>query len=107
MRLDPHYRDIYLHMVALAHFQLRDYEEAADTLRRRLVRKPESDISRVLLASSYGHLGRLDESREEWARLLEVNPDYSIEHRRNVLPYKNPEHFEQIVDGLRASGVVD
>jgi adenylate cyclase len=107
MRLDPHYRDIYLHFQALAYFHLEEYEKAADTLRRRLVRKPDSDISRALLASTYGHLGRLDESREEWARLLEVNPDYSLEDRRKRLPYTNPSDFEQILEGLHKSGVVD
>ena len=107
MRLDPHYRDIYLHYQALAHFHLQEYEQAADTLRRRLMRRPDSDISRALLASTYGHLGRLDESRQEWARLLEVNPDYSLEDRRKMLSYKNPADFEQILEGLHKSGAVD
>ncbi len=107
MRLDPHYRDIYLHFIALAHFHLAEYEAAADALRRRLVRRPESDISRALLASTCGHQGKLEESRAEWARLLEVNPDYSLADRRNVLPYENPADFEQILDGLRKSGVID
>ena len=32
-------------------------------LKRRLVRNPDTDVSRVLLAASYGHLGRFDEAR--------------------------------------------
>jgi len=107
MRLDPHYRDIFLHFVGLVHFQLGEYEPSAEAFRRRLVRKPESDISRALLASTYGHLGKLDESRAEWARLLEVNPDYSLEDRRKVLPYRNPDDFEQILEGLRRAGLED
>ena len=66
MRLDPHYRDIYLHLLALAHVQLQEYEQAVAVLKRRLVRKPESDISHVLLASVYGHLGNIEESRAWW-----------------------------------------
>ena len=107
MRLDPHYRDIYLHFVGQVHFALAEYEQAADAFRRRLVRKPESDISRALLASTYGHLGKLDESRAEWKRLLEVNPHYSLEDRRKVLPYRNPDDFEQILEGLRRAQLVD
>ena len=107
MRLDPYYRDIYLHLKGLAYFQLGDYERAADWFRRRLVRKPDSDISHVLLAATYGHLGRLDEGRAEWARVLEVNPQYSLEYRRKTLPYKHPEHYEQIVVGLRLAGVAE
>ena len=35
-----------------------------------------------------------------------VNPAYSLEHRRKVLPYKNPADFETVVDGLRKAGLV-
>ena len=107
MRLDPHYRDIFLHLLGLAHFQLEQYEEAAEALTRRIVRKPETDISRVLLAATYGHLGRVEESRAQWAEALEINPEYSLEHRRGILPFKYPEHFDRIVDGLRKSGIVE
>ena len=105
--LDPHYRDIFLHLIALAHFHLEEYEQAAEVLNRRLVRKPDSDISRVLLASIHGHMGNLEASRAEWAEVLRINPDYSLEHRRKILPYKDPADFEQIVDGLRKAGIVD
>jgi TolB-like protein/cytochrome c-type biogenesis protein CcmH/NrfG len=107
MRLDPHYRDIFLHLLALAHFRLEEYAQAAEVSRRRLVRKPESDVSRVLLASVHGHMGNYEESRAEWAEVLRINPDYSLEHRRKTLPYKDPADFEQIVEGLRKAGIVD
>ena len=105
MRLDPHYRDIYLHLLALAHLQLEEYEQGVAALKRRLVRKPESDISRVLLAAIYGHMGKTQESRAEWAEALRVNPEYSLEHRRTTLPYNNPGDFEQILEGLRKAGL--
>ena len=105
MRLDPHYRNIYLHLLALAHVQLEEYEQAVAVLKRRLVRKPESDISRVLLAATYGHLGKIEESQAEWAEALRINPDYSLEHRRKILPYRNPVDFEHLLDGLREAGL--
>ncbi len=55
----------------------------------------------MLLAASYGQTGRIDEARAAWQEVLRVNPDYSQEHRRKVLPYKNPDDFEVIVNGLR------
>ena len=36
---------------------------------------------------------------------LRINPDYSIEHRRQILPYKNPADFERVVEGLRRAGI--
>ena len=74
-------------------------------LKRRIVRNPETDASRVLLAACYGQMGMLEEAREAWREALSVNPAYSLEHRRKVLPYKNPADFERIVEGLRKAGL--
>ncbi|CDM62185.1 MULTISPECIES: adenylate/guanylate cyclase domain-containing protein [Rhizobium] len=107
MALNPYYPDIFLHFHAQAMFQLGRYEEAVVILKRRLVRNPATDISRVLLAASYGHLGRFAEARGQWEEAFRINPDYSLEHRRKVLPYKNPADFERIVDGLRKAGLTE
>ena len=106
MALNPYYPDKFLHFQAQAMFQLGRYKDAVASLKRRLVRNPGTDVSRVLLAASYGHLGRFDEARVEWQEALRVNPDYSLEYRRKVLPYKNPADFELMVDGLRKAGIV-
>ena len=107
MALNPYFPDIYLHFQAQALFQLGRYEEAASSLTRRIARNPETDISRVLLAAAYGQTGHLAEAREQWQAAFRVNPDYSLEHRRKVLPYKNPADFEHIVEGLRKAGLVE
>jgi len=59
MRLDPFYRAMTLHFLAEAHAVLEHYEEAIAALKRRLEREPNSPTSYVLLASCYGHLGRV------------------------------------------------
>jgi len=74
-------------------------------LKRRIIRKPDTDISRVLLAACYGHLGRAEEAQALWREVMRINPEYSLEHRRRVLPYKDPADFERIVDGLRKAGL--
>ena len=107
MALNPYFPDVWLHFQAQAAYQLGRYEAAAATSRRRIIRKPETDASRVLLAASYGQLGRFDEAREAWREALRVSPDYSLEQRRKVLPYKNPADFEHVVEGLRKAGLVN
>jgi adenylate cyclase len=104
--LNPYFPDVVLHFQALALFQLGRYDEAVDLLLQRLARNAATDVSRALLAASYGHLGRLEEARAAWQEVLRVNPDFSLEYRRKVLPYKNPADFELMVDGLRKAGVV-
>ena len=107
MALNPYFPDVWLHFQAQAAYQLGRYEAAAATSKRRILRNPETDASRVLLAASYGQLGRIDEAREAWQEALRVNPNYSLEQRRKVLPYKNPADFELVVEGLRKAGLVD
>jgi adenylate cyclase len=105
MRLDPHYPDIVLHFLAQANFSLGKYEIAAQLLRDRIVRNPNTDASRMLLASCYGHLGRTEDAQAVWAALLKVNPDFSVKQRARVLPYKNPEDFQRILEGLAKAGL--
>ena len=49
------------------YFGLGQFEEAASLLKRRIIRKPDTDISRVLLAATYGYLGRSGDARAQWA----------------------------------------
>ena len=106
MALNPLCPGMWLHFRGQAYYQLRRYEDAASVLKRRIFRTPETDASRVLLAATYGQMGRLDEAHAEWREALRVNPDYSLEHRRTVLPYKNSDDFESVVEGLRKAGLV-
>jgi len=98
---------VYLQLQAQAVYQLGRYSEAATLSKRRILRNPDTDASRVLLAASYGQMGLIEEAREAWREALRVNPAYSLEQRRKVLPYKNPEDFEKIVEGLRRAGLLE
>lgn len=105
MRLDPQYPDLWLHFLAHAHFVGQNFADAAAILERRIRRQPDTDISRVLLASCYGHLGRIDQARAEWNKALQFNPAYSVERKGQQLPYKNPADWGRIVEGLRKAGL--
>jgi adenylate cyclase len=105
VRLDPNHPIHYQHFLAQALFALGRFEDAVRALKARLARQPDSDASRVLLAACYGQLGRADEAQAEWQEVLRINPDYSIEDRRRMLPYKNPTDFEPVIEGLRKAGI--
>jgi adenylate cyclase len=106
IRLDPYCPDVYLHFLAQSYFMLGWYEEAVTALRRRLERNTATDVSRVLLAACYGQLGRSEEARAEWAEALRINPAYSLEHRRRILPYADPTDFERVIEGLHKAGLL-
>ena len=105
MRLDPHYPEVLLQFLADARFSLGEYGQAIAAIEQRLARNPQSETAYALLASCYGHLGRPEESRQAWQRALQINPDFSVERRRRVLPFRNPEDFERRVEGLRKAGL--
>ena len=58
-----------------------------------------------MLAVCYGHLDRIAEGREALAVLMRINPDFSIERRRRILPFRNPADFEFRVEGMRKVGL--
>ena len=105
MRLDPLYPDMALHFLAEARFSLGQFDEAVTALKQRLGRSPDSATSLALLASCYGHLGRINEARAAWAQVIKIAPDFSIERQRRVLPYRNPDDFDRRVDGLRKANI--
>ena len=103
--LDPHYPEVLLQFLADARFSLGEYDQAIAAIEQRLARNPQSETAHALLASCYGHLGRPEESRRAWEKALQINPAFSIERRRRVLPFRNPEDFERRVEGLRKAGL--
>ena len=105
MRLDPVYPEITLYFLAEARFSLGEYDRAVAALKLRLERNPDSATSYALLASCYGHLGRVAEARAAWGQTLKIDPAFSIERRRQILPFRDPADFERRVEGLRKAGV--
>ncbi len=105
IRFDPLMHELYLHSLAQCHFDLGDYEEAARVLRRRIANRPNTDISRVLLAAALGHLGEYEEARQEWARARAINPGYSLQRKRAVLPYLDPSMMDRMAEGLAKAGI--
>ena len=105
MQLDPLYPDMALYFLAEARFALGQFEEAVTALKQRHGRNPDSATSYALLASCYGHLGRIAESQAAWAEVMRIASDFSIERQRRTLPYKNPDDFERRVEGMRKAGL--
>jgi adenylate cyclase len=94
----------YLGAMGLAHFAAERYEDAADWTKRS-VRAGGSLYSRGLLASSYAHLGRLDDARAALEQLARLEPDYSIADAERAFSIAAPSLVERYRDGLRKAGL--
>jgi adenylate cyclase len=108
MRLDPGpVQGQYLHFLGTAYFVAGEYETAATYFKDRITINPTTDLSRALLASALGHLGRHEEARQVWHDLKEINPRYSYADHFARLPFKNPADADKLTDGLRKAGLTE
>jgi adenylate cyclase len=105
MKRDPHFSETAMQLVADARFALGQYPEAIAAVEKRLIRNPNSETAHALLASCYGQLGQPEKCQQEWAEAMRINPNFSMERRRRVLPFRRPEDFERRIEGLRKGGV--
>jgi len=104
IRLDPAQQQ-YRHFLGTAYLVAGNYEVAAAVLKERIAMTPTTDLSRALLASALGHLGRVEEARQVWRELMEINPRYSYADHFGRLPFKDRADAGKFTEGLRKAGL--
>jgi len=105
IRLDPAFTQQYLHFLGSAYLVAGKYEEAAVSFLKRIRLSPQTDLSRGLLVSALGHLGKVDEAQRVWAELHHVNPNYSFDRHIARLPFSNSADADRIRAGLAKAGL--
>jgi hypothetical protein len=86
-----------LHVLGVAYFFKREFDEAASKLLLTIQDNPGYPQSYRVLAACYAHMARLDEARAILARLRAITPLVVP----SDLPWRNPEHRELFMSGLR------
>ena len=106
-RLSPRERDGAHSMgIGEAQFLQRRFNEAIITLLNALEALPGHAGIYRYLASCYAHMGRLDEAREMVRRLRAIAPTV-MPHAMYGLQWRNPEHREFFLSGLRLAARED
>jgi len=127
MRLDPQNPQAYLFWEGLAQFGARDFDAALATLERARDLNPRDDRVLIVLASTYGHLGREEASatidalnalREARKDELERAPPRGIRLGIDVFlpgeyslsdvdlwPFKTTPDRERLREGLQVAGL--
>jgi adenylate cyclase len=97
-RLDPRANRGYrLAYIGVAHFFNKRFDEALKNLLLSLEEKSSFITAHRFLAACYAHMGQLQQAQETVERLRNVNPAVWP----NTVPYRNPEHRELFLSGLR------
>ncbi len=97
----------YLWFVGLAYYSARRYDEAIAPLRRSIEKNPSFIAPRRHLAACYAQLGRDEAAAEQTAKILELEPAFSIERLSSILSYRDSSDLEHYLDGLRKAGLPD
>jgi tetratricopeptide (TPR) repeat protein len=127
MRLDPRDAHEYLYWLGLAQFGMERFDEAAMSLTQASRADPEDERALIILAATYGHLGRVKEAesaieqanelrRNRQADLAEgplrvgfdvflVGP-YTLDDV-DLWPFKEQTDRERLREGLRLAGVAE
>jgi adenylate cyclase len=109
MRLSPLDPEIALFMfaTAVAHFSAERYEEAAEWARKSIQRRSDWSPAYRVLASSYAHLGRIEDARQTFTLGRRLHPKFTESTARMLSPNASPDLVERFFGGLRMAGWQD
>jgi adenylate cyclase len=96
---DPMRSFIMLELLARQHLKAHHHEEAIVWAKKSIQQRPDNPIPYVTLASSLGHLGRIDEGRSALEECEQARPGYLRHWART----KSPE-AQHVLEGLRKCG---
>lgn len=78
----------------------KDYEAAAEELRRGLSLEPKNAAQRAMLAMVLSYQGAWDESAEEYEKVLEEHPDDALMHLGHAVALYQQEKIPEAVTSL-------
>ena len=82
-----------------------DYEQAVLVGRRAVRANPDFSAGYKPLIASLGHLGRAEEAEAFIAKLLSLEPHFTVEHFGKTYPFKKAADRQRYVRALRLAGV--
>jgi adenylate cyclase len=99
--VDPVLHRTYVGM-AMAFIELRRFDEAIVAGKKAQRQNPSYAAAYRCLASAFAHLGRDAEAREAAARMLEVDPAFTIS---SWIVRGGPSNAKRLIEGFRKAGL--
>lgn len=101
IELNPLPPDEYPWTLGSIYYQLGDYRAALQALRP----VEDSPATARLLAACAAQLGELELARHYSKVVKSVYPDFKAERVRSIVPNRDPEDTEHLIDGLKRAGL--
>jgi adenylate cyclase len=105
MRLSPIPPYLCLQILAWCYYNTRQYEEAIALQRRILQKEPNQLPTQLGLTAALIQAGKEDEARAEAAKVLRIDPKFSVESYARRLPYKDQKVIDDLVSTLHKAGL--
>jgi adenylate cyclase len=105
LRLNPIPTAEYYGFLALAYQYNGQYEKAIEMCHKTLSVNPDHMFAYLDLAASYTFLDRAEDARKAVEEILRINPNFSLESHANILPFKNQEKLDRLINALRKAGL--
>jgi adenylate cyclase len=105
MQLNPHHAFLYKWFLGKALFMLERFEKAAQIFEYVIEQNPEFPGGHLMLAATYGQLGRASDAEWEVSEVLTLLPNLTLANERKRTTYKNAADLERYISGLRKAGI--
>jgi adenylate cyclase len=107
MRLDPFFNPMLLGQLGHCYIMLGNERAALAPLRECAARAPRWRPTFVWLAAACMRLDLVSEARAAATRVLDIEPNFSIDAWRRLHPYRDSTDPERLYEALRAVGLPD
>jgi adenylate cyclase len=105
IRLNPIPPNYYLYSLGISYAWTGQYEKAIKWCEKAVNQQPNDIFALILMASVYNFSGRDEEAQTEAAKVLRINPKFSLEEYAKKIKYKNQDDKDRVIEALRKAGL--
>jgi len=109
MRLSPHIPSWYFAILGLTYYMTERYEESLSAYKQLLEQSQLGEIAPIWahigLISVYMQLERKEEAHAYTTELLRLDPNFSLNWVKTIMPFKESSHLTHILSALRQAGL--
>lgn len=89
---------------SMAHFQLGNYQAAADFVLRASFLRPDHVYALLMTTSAHGQMGNAIAAAAHAMRVRDLVPDFSLDQARTACVYALDDDIDRFIGGLRKAG---
>jgi len=105
LRLNPFAPAIYFDILSTAYRMVGRFDEAVEQAEKGVEREPENQYTNGTLAAAYILVGREAEARTAAAKVLKINPMFSLEQYARIIPFRDNSFMDRTIEALRKAGL--